>query len=91
MQFPYENWEGLIKHSQGVKMTESRPHYEPIQPLPFVKPNAIQQKRMENVLYKRRKLEAKKTGIPHKAKNKGGHPRSPRPTIQSINVLRGYK
>jgi len=91
VQFPYDNWESLIKHSEEAKEPTSEPHYQPIQPLPFIKPTPIERLRMEQMLYKRRKLETKRTGIPYKPKSKGGRHKSPRPTMQTLNMLRGYK
>jgi transposase-like protein len=91
VRFPYDNWEDLIKHSEEAKMLPSASHYQPIQPLPYIKPTAIEMERFEQMLYKRRKLETKRTGIPYKPKSKGGRHKSPRPTMQTLNMLRGYK
>jgi len=86
VQFPYDNWESLIKHSQEAKNT--RPHYEPIQPLPEMKITKEEKIRMDKRLYKRRKIEALRTGIPYKPKSLGGRPRKQQPPTQSIRTFK---
>jgi transposase-like protein len=91
-QFPYDNWEGLIKHSQEAQKPALQPHYErPIPPLPYVRLTAKEQKQWDSRMHKRRVLETKRTGIVHKPKSKGGGRQPPRPSIQSISTLRSYK
>jgi transposase-like protein len=91
VRFPYDNWEGLIKHSEEAKMQAFQPHYPPIQPLPYIKPTAYERERFEQMLYKRRKLATKRTGIPHKPKSKGGRPKASLSVIQSVRMPRGYE
>jgi transposase-like protein len=91
VHFPYENWESLIKHSEEAKLPLLRPFYEPIKPLPYIRPTSTELKRFDHAQYKRRKLETKRTGIPYKPKSKGGCRQPPKPTIQIISTPRGYK
>lgn len=53
----------------------------------IVKVSFQEQKQAEKRLQKRRRLETKRTGIPHQPKSKGGG-RRPTPTIQIISPLR---
>jgi putative transposase len=86
--FPYEDWEALIKHSQ--EPLPSEPHYEEIEPLPYIMPNAYEQMRIDKMLHKRRALETKRTGILYVPKNKGGGRRK-RPQFQTMPSLRSYR
>jgi putative transposase len=89
IKFPYNNWEVFIRCIPEIKKARSQSFFTP-EPLPYIKPTAKEQKRAEVRLYKRRKLETARTGIPYQPKAPGrkGYPR---PTVQEIKTLRSYK
>ena len=91
VQFPYDGWESLIKHSQEAKNPVFEPHYMRLQPLPFVKPTERDQKRIYARNAKRRRHEEKRTGIVYRPKSKGGGRQPPKPTLQSIRMPRSYE
>lgn len=90
IQFPYDDWEVFIRHTPLLKQQETVAQPIP-EPLPYIKPTAIEQKRAEVRLYKRRKLEVQRTGIPYKPKSRPTGKRKPKPTYQTIRKLRSYK
>ncbi|MGA2159527.1 MAG: IS6 family transposase [Dehalococcoidia bacterium] len=89
VQFPYSNWETLIRRVPDAKTTEPRASFG-IPPLPFVKLTPREQKQAELRLRKRRKLETKRTGIPYQPKSKGGG-RRPIIKMQAVPPLRNYE
>ena len=86
IDFPYKNWEQLIRHTSEVKQTLSGVSFFSPPPLPRVKLSPQQRKLAEQRLYKRRKLETKRTGIPYQPKNKGGGAGRPN-TLSSISSI----
>ncbi len=92
IDFPYKNWEQLIRHTSEVKQALSGVSFFSPPPLPKVKLSPQQRKLAEQRLYKRRKLETKRTGIPYQPKSKGGRPRNPNiSAIQSVRMPRQDK
>jgi transposase-like protein len=89
VQFPYTNWETMIRRVPDAKTTEPKA-ISNVPPLPVVKLTVREQKQVDTRLSKRRKLEAKRTGIPYQPKSRGGG-RRPRIIMQSIPLLRDYK
>lgn len=87
VQFPYDNWESLIKHSQEAKIPFFQPQYAPLQPLPDIALTREEKIRMDKRLYKRRKLEARRTGIPYQRKSLGGRPRKQQPNTSSLRTF----
>ncbi|MGA2159521.1 MAG: IS6 family transposase [Dehalococcoidia bacterium] len=76
INFPYQNWESLIRHNEEAKIQSAGVSFFTPK-LPYIKPTQRQAKRIENRVYKRRKLETRRTGIPYQPKSKGGRPRRP--------------
>jgi hypothetical protein len=85
IQFPYENWEQLIRHSEEAKRESSKVVFN-VESLPHIKPTFKQQKRMYARTAKRRRLEEKRTGSPRHIPNIGGRPKKPDSGIQQIRM-----
>ena len=90
IQFPYKDWEVLIRCTpEMAKLTLSRASFD-IPPLPYVRMTDRERKQTDSRLHKRRLLTERRTGIKHVPKSKGGG-RRPQPIIQEIKSLRFYK
>jgi transposase-like protein len=90
IQFPYKDWEVLIRCTpEMAKLTLSRASFD-IPPLPYVRMTEQERIRAEKRLQKRRRLEEKRTGIKYVPKSRGGG-RKFHPVIQEIKSLRFYK